>query len=137
MVNVWIFYRISGGQFNPAVRLSYLLHKKSTNRVQVTIGLFLVGAVPFVRAVFIIFGQFLGGIVAAALVSGMFPDPLAVTTSLSPSTSLARGFWIETFLTTELVFTVIMLAVVKHKATYLAPIGIGCALFSIHMAGKF
>lgn len=65
----------------------------------------------------------------------MFPDPLAVTTSLGGGTSMARGFWIETFLTSVLVLTVIMLAVVKHKATYLAPVGIGSALFIIHMAG--
>lgn len=135
MVNVWIFYRISGGQFNPAVSLSNLFDSNLIDRLQVTLGLCLVGAVPPIRGALIVFGQFLGGIIAAALVSGIFPGPLAVTTSLDTSTSTARGFWIETFLTTQLVLTVIMLAVVKHKATYLAPIGIGCALFIIQMTG--
>jgi hypothetical protein len=35
-----------------------------------------------------------------------------------------------------LVFTVIMLAAVKQKATFLAPIGIGIALFIGHMLSE-
>lgn len=39
------------------------------------------------------------------------------------------------FLTFELVFTIFMLAAEKHRATYLAPMGIGLALFVAEMAG--
>src|SRR4051812_44833670 len=48
MVNVWIFFRISGGLFNPAV----------------TFGMVLVGAVPVVRAVCLFFAQICGAIAA-------------------------------------------------------------------------
>jgi aquaporin related protein len=40
------------------------------------------------------------------------------------------------FLTTQLVIAVLMLSVIKHKATYLAPLGIGIALFVAHLSGK-
>ena len=44
---------------------------------------------------------------------------------------------IEMFLTFELVFTICMLAAEKHKGTFLAPIGIGLALFVAELGGVF
>lgn len=44
---------------------------------------------------------------------------------------------IEMFLTAELVFTIFMLAAEKHKGTFLAPVGIGLALFVAELAGVF
>lgn len=44
---------------------------------------------------------------------------------------------IEMFLTAELVFTIFMLAAEKHKGTFIAPIGIGLALFVAEMSGVF
>jgi aquaporin related protein len=41
------------------------------------------------------------------------------------------------FMTAELVFVVFMLAAEKHKATFLAPIGIGLALFIAELAGVY
>lgn len=41
------------------------------------------------------------------------------------------------FLTAELVFTIFMLAAEKHKGTFIAPIGIGLALFIAELAGVF
>ena len=41
------------------------------------------------------------------------------------------------FLTFELVFTILMLAAEKHKGTFLAPIGIGLALFIAELAGVY
>lgn len=41
------------------------------------------------------------------------------------------------FLTFELVFTIFMLAAEKHKGTFLAPIGIGLALFVAELAGVY
>merc|ERR1711862_402660 len=49
--------------------------------------------------------------------------------------SHTRGLFIEMFLTAQLVLAVLILAVEKHKSTFLAPVGIGLALFVIHMAG--
>jgi glycerol uptake facilitator-like aquaporin len=55
---------------------------------------------------------------------------LNVRTTLSADTSVVRGLFIEMFLTTMLMITILLLAAEKHKATFLAPIGIGASLFS-------
>jgi aquaporin related protein len=47
------------------------------------------------------------------------------------------GVFLEMFLTSLLVFTIFMLAAEKHKATFLAPVGIGLALFVAEMVGVF
>jgi aquaporin rerated protein, other eukaryote len=99
----------------------------------VTFSLFLVGAVPALRSVVVMLAQMLGGIAAAAVVSGILPGELTVNSRLGDETSVARGLFIEMFGTCELTFTVIMLAALKHKATYLAPAGIGMALFVGHL----
>ena len=41
------------------------------------------------------------------------------------------------FLTAELIFTIFMLAAEKHKGTFLAPVGIGLALFIAELAGVY
>jgi aquaporin rerated protein, other eukaryote len=41
------------------------------------------------------------------------------------------------FLTAQLVLVVFMLAVEKHKSTFIAPIGIGLTLFTAHLAGIY
>ena len=53
----------------------------------------------------------------------LFPTNFAVTTTLSPGVSVAQGLFIEVFCTAELVFVIIMLAVEKHRATWVAPVG--------------
>ncbi|KAI9728270.1 MAG: hypothetical protein M1834_007763 [Cirrosporium novae-zelandiae] len=121
LVNVWIFFRISGGLFNPAVTLAMLL----TN------------AIPKARAACLVGAQLVGSIVASYLVKAMFPTALNVRTTLSEGVSVAQGLWIEVFLTAELVFTILMLAKEKHKATFIAPIGIGLALFISELVGVY
>lgn len=79
--------------------------------------------------------QIVGGIAAAGIVSALFPNTMNVRTSLSKDTSVVRGLFIEMFLTAMLVFTVFMLAAEKHKSTFLAPIGIGLALFVAELSG--
>ncbi len=59
-----------------------------------------------------------------------------VDLKLGGGTSISQGVFIEMFTTILLVLTVVMLAAVKHKATFLAPIGIGLALFVDHLAGE-
>ncbi|PYH85527.1 aquaporin rerated protein [Aspergillus uvarum CBS 121591] len=120
LVVAWAFYRISGGLFNPAV----------------TLGLSLAGTMPWLRCAFLLPVQILGGIVAAALVSCMFPGPItAVQTRLNADTSITQGLFIEMFLTALLIVTILMLAAEKHNATFLAPVGIGLALFVAEMVG--
>jgi aquaporin related protein len=41
------------------------------------------------------------------------------------------------FLTALLVFTIFMLATEKHQATFIAPVGIGMALFVAELMGVY
>ncbi|KAG8674882.1 Aquaporin-1 [Fusarium poae] len=116
-VNVWIFYRVSGGMFNPAV----------------TLGLVLVGAVTPIHALLIIPTQLVAAITAAGITDALLPGPLLVTNALGNGTSVAQGVFIEMFLTAQLVLTVYFLAVEKHRSTHLAPIGIGISVFIAHI----
>lgn len=81
--------------------------------------------------------QLAGGILAAGMVAAMFPGDLQAASTLSTSTSPVRGLFIELTITAELVMTIIMLAVVKSRASFMAPLSIGLALFIGHMIGKF
>lgn len=93
------------------------------------------GALPWVRGILLFPVQIIGAILAAALVSGLFPGPLAVETSLGHGTSIAQGVFIEMFLTAELVLTILFLAAEKTKATFIAPVGIGLAMFVAELTG--
>lgn len=63
-------------------------------------------------------------------------DISLVNTLLSSETSTAKGLFIEMFMTAELVFVIFMLAAEKSKDTFLAPIGIGLALFICELTGE-
>ncbi|KAI3395604.1 hypothetical protein diail_1042 [Diaporthe ilicicola] len=117
--NAWIWYRISGGMFNPSIAF----------------GLWLSGAFNWVRLVCIIPAQFLGGITAAGLVSGILPGRLQAETSVGAGISTGGGFLIEVFLTAELMITILMIAVEKSRTTFIAPLAIGIALTIIHLVG--
>ncbi|KAF1943525.1 aquaporin-like protein [Clathrospora elynae] len=121
MVNVWIFFRISGGLFNPAVTFAMLLCK----------------ALSPIRAFMLVTAQISGSIFASFLVSVLFPTRFNVRTTLGEGTSLVQGVFIEAILTAELVFTIVMLAMEKHKATFIAPVGIGLALFIAELVGVY
>ncbi|KAJ4407736.1 hypothetical protein N0V91_003706 [Didymella pomorum] len=121
MVNVWIFFRISGGLFNPAVTFAMLLCR----------------AISPIRASLLLVAQVVGSIFSSYVVSVMFPTTFNVRTTLSSGTSLVRGVFIEAVLTAELVFTIFMLAKEKHKATFIAPVGIGLALFIAELVGVY
>ena len=96
------------------------------------------GAIPWIRGACLVPAQLLSSIVAAALVSCMIPGPIdLVQTTLAPGVSVAQGVFLEMFLTSLLVFTVLMLAVEKSKDTFIAPLGIGLSLFVAEIAGMF
>lgn len=120
-VNAWVFFRISGGLFNPAISL----------------GLALVGVITPVRAALLSISQFLGGITAAAIIQAILPGPLYVTTRLATSMSPVRGLFLEMFLTAMLMLTIFLLAAEKSKTTFLAPVGIGLALFITQLVGVY
>lgn len=92
-------------------------------------GLLLVGAVTPIRAGLVIISQVLGATVAAAVIEALLPGPLEASVSLGGGTTIIQGFFIEMLLTIQLVFTILMLAVEKHRATFVAPLGIGMSLF--------
>ena len=102
-----------------------------------TLALLLTGAIGCLRAVALFFAQIAGSIAASALVIGLFPAKFNVQTTLSDETSLAHGIFIEAFLTAELVFTILMLAKEKHRSTFIAPVGIGLALFIAELVGVY
>lgn len=136
-VNAWVFFRISGGLFNPAVRaFDSPLPCFITNLKKVTFVMWLIGSVTLARAVLLAVVQCLGAIAAAALVKALFSGGLNVSTSLSPTTSLAQGFFIEMILTAQLVFAIFMLATEKHTGTFIAPVGIGFSLFIAELTGQ-
>ncbi|KAM3425748.1 hypothetical protein BST61_g7680 [Cercospora zeina] len=120
-VNAWVFFRISGGLFNPAV----------------TLGMALIRAITITRAIFLFVAQMVGAIVAAFVVQALFTGDLNVATTLSSTTTLAQGVIIEMLLTSVLVFTIFMLAAEKHVGNFIAPVGIGLALFSSELTGVF
>jgi aquaporin related protein len=97
----------------------------------------MVGALTRTRAALCFISQMLAGICAAAVVSAILPGELNVSTTLGSGTSIAQGVFLEMFLTSLLVFTIFMLAAEKHKSTFLAPIGIGLALFVAELVGVF
>ncbi|KAF7330187.1 Aquaporin 1 [Mycena venus] len=120
VVCAWIFFRITGSLFNPCV----------------TVSLVLLGILPPFRGLLYFIAQFLGSVLAAALLRAL-TGTLSVNTFLRPGTSPAQGVFIEMFITCALVIAVLMLAAEKHQATAFAPIGIGLTLFSCHLFATF
>ena len=94
------------------------------------------GALPWVRGLVLFPAQMLGAMCAAGVISCIIPGPISsVETTLAAGMTSAQGVFFEMFLTCELVFTVLMLAAEKSKDTFMAPIGIGLALFVAEIAG--
>jgi len=81
VINAWIFFRVSGAIFNPAVCLA----------------LALTGMLPPLRAVFLTLAQVLGGITAAGLIKVLAPGSLSVATRLGPGVSVGQGTILSQF----------------------------------------
>jgi aquaporin related protein len=84
----------------------------------------LTGKIHWHRAFQTIISQMLAGMAAAGFVSGLLPGPLIISTKLDPSISIVRGLFLETFVTAQLVLTILMLPSGSAKPMY-----IGFALF--------
>ncbi|KAG8735855.1 hypothetical protein FRC12_017877 [Ceratobasidium sp. 428] len=119
LVSVWLFFRVTGGVFNPAISTALLL----------------VGAIGPVRWLLYCIAQMVGAIVASALLLALLPGKLAVTPTPSKGINSGQAVFIEAFLTAALVFAVLILAAEKHRSTPFAPIGIGLTLFAGHLWG--
>jgi len=97
--------------------------------------MWIIGSITLFRAALLVIVQILGAIVAAALVNVLFSGGLNVSTTLATTTTIAQGFFIEMILTAQLVFAIFMLATEKHAGTFIAPVGIGLALFIAELTG--
>lgn len=96
----------------------------------------LIGAITWVRGVLLFVAQMVGAIAGAYIVDALFTGGLNVSTTLATTTSKAQGVIIEMLLTTLLVFTIFMLAAEKHAGNFIAPVGIGLALFVAELVGQ-
>lgn len=121
MVPVFMFFRISGGNLNPAVTLSLVL----------------AGAVPPIRGAIMFLAQMIAGMAAAGAASAMTPGPIAFANGLGGGCSKARGVFIEAFATALLCLAVLFMAVEKARATFMAPFVIGIALFLGHLISVY
>ena len=117
VVNAWAFFRVSGGLFNPAVSIAMVI----------------IRAISPLRGVLMVGTQMVASIVAAAVCYVLLPEGSLATTELGAQTSVVQGVFIEMLLTAQVVLAVFMLATEKHKATYIAPVGIGLAVFAAIM----
>ncbi|KAG6833111.1 hypothetical protein H0H87_011219 [Tephrocybe sp. NHM501043] len=106
LVSAWLFFRVTGGLFNPNVSLALLL----------------VGVMKPLRFFLFCIAQIVGAITASALIRVLTSMPLSVGTFLQSGTSVTKGIFIEMFITCALVLSVLMLAAEKHQATAFAPV---------------
>lgn len=72
---------------------------------------------------------------AAGFVSALLPGPLTIATTLDASISITRGLFLEAFVTSQLILTILMLDSGPSKPMY-----IGLSLFvgelcSVHFTG--
>ncbi|WWC59825.1 uncharacterized protein I303_102387 [Kwoniella dejecticola CBS 10117] len=98
-INAWIFFRVSGGLFNPAVTTAFVL----------------TGLMHPLKGLAICVIQLLAGIAAAGVVAALIPGELATANALGPDVSITQGLFMEMFLTAELILAIFMLAVEKHR----------------------
>ncbi|KAG7193282.1 uncharacterized protein KQ657_001045 [Scheffersomyces spartinae] len=117
MFSVFIFFRVSGGNLNPAVTLTLVLAQ----------------AIPPIRGVVMFIAQLLGGLAAGGMAAALTPGKVLFANALGGGCSIARGVFIEMFATSILCTTVLFLAVEKQRATFMAPFVIGVALFVGHL----
>lgn len=95
------------------------------------------GQLPWMRAAFLVPTQIISCMAAGGVVKAMFPgDMESLNTTLAPGMNIAQGLFAEMFFTSYLVFVVLMLAAEKSKDTFIAPVGIGLALFVAELPGN-
>ncbi|EMD62663.1 hypothetical protein COCSADRAFT_93890 [Bipolaris sorokiniana ND90Pr] len=115
-VNVAIFADISGGKFCQ----------------KVTTALYLTRKIHWHRATQTIASQLLASIAASAFISALLPGPLTIATTLLPSISITRGLFLEAFVTSQLILTILML-----EGGVAKPIYIGASLFVAHVCSVY
>jgi aquaporin rerated protein, other eukaryote len=75
IINIWIFFRVSGSVFNPAVSLALVI----------------AGAITPLRGLLFSIAQLIGAICAAAIIDALMPGPLGCATRLGGGVNIAQG----------------------------------------------
>lgn len=119
VVTAWALFRISGSHFNPAITFSSLI----------------TGHISVPKAVLYFIAQLLGAMLGVALTRGTTPstENIGQVNQLMNGESIARGFFLEFFLTAILCFVYHMTVHEKNRSTFMAPLPYGLALFSCHL----
>lgn len=94
--------------------------------------LWVVGLIRWDRALYSVAAQLFASVCSALVVSALIPGPVPFNTALDPTASVARGLFLEMFLTAQLVLTILVLPSGGAKPLY-----IGMALFIAEMTGVF
>ncbi len=84
-VNAWLFFRVSGGLFNPAVAF----------------GLLLTGSLSLVRFPILVVMEVAGALSAAGLAQVLVPGGIQARARLAGSTTVGQGFVIEMLMTSR------------------------------------
>lgn len=81
LVTAWVFYRVTGALFNPAI----------------TFALWLIGGLTAFRAILLVVAQLLGGIAASALIASLTPfgGIESLRNNLGVGTNIPQGLFIE------------------------------------------
>ncbi|KAF9910561.1 hypothetical protein EC991_006120 [Linnemannia zychae] len=118
-ITAWGFFRISGSHFNPAVSFSSLI----------------AGYLTVPKFILYFISQLLGAMLGVAMARGTTPssEKIMQVNSLMNGESLARGFFLEFFLTMILCFVYHMVVHEKNRSTFMSALPYGLALFSCHL----
>ncbi|KAF9920162.1 hypothetical protein FBU30_010043 [Linnemannia zychae] len=119
IVTAWAFFRISGSHFNPAISFSSLI----------------TGHLNIPRFVMYFISQLLGAMLGVALARGTTPSgqQIGQVNELANGQGIARGFFLEFFLTMILCFVYHMLVYEKNRSTFMFALPYGLAIFSCHL----
>jgi aquaporin related protein len=90
----------------------------------VTAALYVTGKIHWHRVIQTIVAQIIAGMAASGFVSALLPGPLIIDTKLDASISITRGLFLEAFVTSMLILTILMLQGGPAKPMY-----IGMSLF--------
>jgi aquaporin related protein len=102
---------------------------------QVTIALLINRKIHWHRAIQTIISQLLASMAASGFVSALLPGPLVVATKLDASMSVTRGLFLEAFVTSMLVLTILMLDSGPSKPMYIGMSLFVAELCSVHFTG--
>ncbi|KAI1320835.1 hypothetical protein EDD11_009792 [Mortierella claussenii] len=119
IVTSWAFFRISGAMFNPAIAFSSLI----------------TGHISVPKFVLYFISQILGAMLGIALVRGTTPSGQSIlqVNDLENGQSIARGFFLEFFLTMILCVVYHLVAHEKNRSTFLIALPYGLTIFSCHL----